>query len=98
MVFRRPRRSVKGVDYCHDPKVSPEWAEDGQRYPILPLAYSPKMEGRQSNRVMKHIYLIRHDAKQNMHRFYQMIVAVGLLGGWWLIQEWGQVGSPSVRF
>lgn len=44
---------------------------------------------------MKHIYLIRHDAKKNMHRFYQMIVAPGLLGEWSLIREWGRVGSPG---
>jgi predicted DNA-binding WGR domain protein len=45
--------------------------------------------------MMKHIYLIRHDAEKNMHRFYQMIVAPGLLGEWSLIREWGRVGSPG---
>ena len=27
---------------------------------------------------MNHIYLERHDARQNMHRFYQLFVTPGL--------------------
>jgi predicted DNA-binding WGR domain protein len=37
---------------------------------------------------MNRIYLVRHDAAKNMHRFYQMFVAQGLLGEWSLIREW----------
>jgi predicted DNA-binding WGR domain protein len=44
---------------------------------------------------MNHIYLVRHDAAKNMHRFYQMFVAQGILGEWSLIREWGRVGSPG---
>jgi predicted DNA-binding WGR domain protein len=44
---------------------------------------------------MNRIYLVRHDADKNMHRFYQMFLAQGLLGEWSLIREWGRVGSPG---
>jgi len=44
---------------------------------------------------MNRIYLVRHDQAKNMHRFYQMFVAQGLLGEWSLIREWGRVGSPG---
>ena len=44
---------------------------------------------------MNRIYLVRHDATKNMHRFYQMFLAQGLLGEWSLIREWGRVGSPG---
>ena len=44
---------------------------------------------------MNRIYLVRHDAAKNMHRFYQLFVAQGLLGEWSLIREWGRVGSPG---
>ena len=44
---------------------------------------------------MNRIYLVRHDAAKNMHRFYQLSVAQGLLGEWSLIREWGRVGSPG---
>ena len=44
---------------------------------------------------MDRIYLVRHDAAKNMHRFYQMFVTPGLLGEWSLIREWGRVGSPG---
>ena len=44
---------------------------------------------------MNRIYLVRHDAAKNMHRFYQMFLAQGLLGEWSLIREWGRVGSPG---
>ena len=44
---------------------------------------------------MNRIYLVRHDAAKNMHRFYQMFVAQGILGEWSLIREWGRVGSPG---
>lgn len=44
---------------------------------------------------MNHIYLERHDAKQNMHRFYQLFVMQGLFDDWSLIKEWGRVGSPG---
>ena len=44
---------------------------------------------------MNRIYLVRHDAAINMHRFYQMFLAQGLLGEWSLIREWGRVGSPG---
>jgi predicted DNA-binding WGR domain protein len=44
---------------------------------------------------MNHIYLERHDAKQNMHRFYQLFVMPGLFDDWSLVKEWGRVGSPG---
>jgi predicted DNA-binding WGR domain protein len=44
---------------------------------------------------MNHIYLERHDAKQNMHRFYQLLVMPGLFDDWSLVKEWGRVGSPG---
>lgn len=44
---------------------------------------------------MKHIYLVRHDADKNMHRFYQMFVVPGLLDDWSLVREWGRAGSPG---
>jgi predicted DNA-binding WGR domain protein len=44
---------------------------------------------------MTRIYLIHHEPDKNMHRFYQMFVAQGLLGEWSLIREWGRVGSPG---
>ena len=44
---------------------------------------------------MNHIYMERHDAKQNMHRFYQMFLTPGLFDDWSLIKEWGRVGSPG---
>ena len=44
---------------------------------------------------MNRIYLVRHDEAKNMHRFYQMFLAQGLLGEWSLIREWGKVGSPG---
>ena len=44
---------------------------------------------------MNRIYFVRHDAAKNMHRFYQMYLAQGLLGEWSLIREWGRVGSPG---
>ena len=44
---------------------------------------------------MNRIYLVRHDAAKNMHRFYQMFLAQGLLGEWSLIRECGRVGSPG---
>ena len=44
---------------------------------------------------MNRIYLVRHDAAKNMHRFYQMFLVQGLLGEWSLIREWGRVGSPG---
>ena len=45
--------------------------------------------------VLKHAYLQRHDAHQNLHRFYQLWVTPGLFGDWSLVREWGQVGSPG---
>lgn len=44
---------------------------------------------------MPRIYLTRHHATQNMHRFYQMQVAPGIFGDWSLIREWGRIGSPG---
>ena len=44
---------------------------------------------------MNRIYLVLHDAAKNMHRFYQMFLAQGLLDEWSLIREWGRVGSPG---
>jgi len=44
---------------------------------------------------MKHIYLARHDAEKNMHRFYQMFVVPGLLDDWSLVREWGRAGDSS---
>jgi predicted DNA-binding WGR domain protein len=44
---------------------------------------------------MNHLYLERHDNKDNMHRFYQMFVTPGLFEDWSLIKEWGRVGSPG---
>ena len=44
---------------------------------------------------MNRIYLERHDPDKNMHRFYQMFLAQGILGEWSLIREWGRVGSPG---
>lgn len=44
---------------------------------------------------MNHLYMERHDAENNMHRFYQMFVTPGLFDDWSLIKEWGRVGSPG---
>jgi predicted DNA-binding WGR domain protein len=44
---------------------------------------------------MNHLYMERHDDKDNMHRFYQMFVTPGLFDDWSLIKEWGRVGSPG---
>ncbi len=44
---------------------------------------------------MNHVYLERHDDKDNLHRFYQMFVTPGLFDDWSLIKEWGRVGSPG---
>ncbi len=44
---------------------------------------------------MNHLYMERHDEKDNMHRFYQMFVTPGLFDNWSLIKEWGRVGSPG---
>lgn len=44
---------------------------------------------------MNSIYMERHDAKNNMHRFYQMLVTPGLFDDWSLVKEWGRVGSPG---
>lgn len=44
---------------------------------------------------MKPIYLERHDAAKNMHRFYQMYVSPGIFGDWSLVREWGRAGSPG---
>ena len=44
---------------------------------------------------MYHIYLERHDATKNLHRFYQMFVTPGLLGDWSLVREWGRVGCSG---
>lgn len=44
---------------------------------------------------MNHIYLERHDAEKNMHRFYNLFVIPGVFGDWSLIKEWGRVGSPG---
>jgi predicted DNA-binding WGR domain protein len=45
--------------------------------------------------MMNRIYLVRHDAAKNMHRFYQLYVAPGVFGDWSLVREWGRVGSPG---
>ncbi|MDD5319503.1 MAG: WGR domain-containing protein [Methylococcales bacterium] len=42
---------------------------------------------------MNRIYLVRHDAAKNMHRFYQMYVTPGIFDDWSLVREWGRVGS-----
>lgn len=44
---------------------------------------------------MNHVYLERHNDKDNLHRFYQMFVTPGLFDDWSLIKEWGRVGSPG---
>ena len=44
---------------------------------------------------MQRIYLERHDAAKNKHRFYQMYVTPGIFGDWSLVREWGRVGSPG---
>jgi len=44
---------------------------------------------------MNIVYLQRHDTAKNMHRFYQMHISPGIFGDWWLIREWGRVGSPG---
>lgn len=44
---------------------------------------------------MNSIYLVRHEADKNLHRFYQLWVLPGLLGEWALVREWGRVGSPG---
>ena len=44
---------------------------------------------------MNHIYLVRHDAKKNMHRFCQMFVVPDLLDDWSLVREWGRAGSTG---
>ena len=44
---------------------------------------------------MHSIYLERHDAEKNMHRFYQLHIAPGIFGDWSLVKEWGRVGSPG---
>lgn len=42
---------------------------------------------------MIHIYLERHDPDENLHRFYQMLVAPGVFGDW--SREWGRAGSSG---
>ena len=44
---------------------------------------------------MSPIYMERHDTKQNMHRFYQLLVTPGIFDDWSLVKEWGRVGSPG---
>lgn len=44
---------------------------------------------------MAHIYLQRHDAAHNVHRFYALWVLPGIFGEWALVREWGRVGSPG---
>jgi predicted DNA-binding WGR domain protein len=44
---------------------------------------------------MNHLYMERHDDKDNMHRFYQMFVTPGLFDDWSLVRKWGRVGSPG---
>lgn len=44
---------------------------------------------------MNRIYLVRHDATQNMHWFYQLLLTPTLLGEWLLIREWGKMGTPN---
>ncbi|MDD2738433.1 MAG: WGR domain-containing protein [Methylomonas lenta] len=39
---------------------------------------------------MNHVYLERHNDKDNLHRFYQMFVTPGLFDDWSLIKEWGR--------
>ena len=44
---------------------------------------------------MNHLYMERHDDKDNMHRFYQMFVTPGLFDDWSQVREWGRLGSPG---
>jgi len=44
---------------------------------------------------MSHIYLVRHEPDNNIHRFYQIFVTPGIFEEWSLIREWGRIGSPG---
>jgi predicted DNA-binding WGR domain protein len=39
--------------------------------------------------------LTRIDPPNNLHRFYRMEIAPGLLGGWALVREWGRIGQSG---
>ncbi|WP_313901405.1 WGR domain-containing protein [Methylomonas koyamae] len=41
------------------------------------------------------IYLERHDADSNIHRFYALTISPGIFSDWSLVREWGRVGSPG---
>ena len=41
------------------------------------------------------IYLEKHDEKQNLHRFYRLLVEADLFGKWVLTREWGRVGQSG---
>lgn len=40
----------------------------------------------------REIYLTRHQAGRNIHRFYYLSVQPDLFGGWSLWRRWGRVG------
>jgi predicted DNA-binding WGR domain protein len=40
-------------------------------------------------------YLERVDPTRGMARFYRLILAPMLFGGWALVREWGSIGSPG---
>jgi len=44
---------------------------------------------------MDMIYLERHDAAQNMARYYCLTVERNLFGEFSLVRTWGRIGKPS---
>lgn len=42
-----------------------------------------------------HAHLEKRDPTNNEYRFYALHVVPTLFGGWSLVREWGQIGSPG---
>lgn len=44
---------------------------------------------------MLSLWLHRQDPTRHMNRFYRLYVTADLLGGWFLIREWGRHGAAG---
>lgn len=44
---------------------------------------------------MNPLRLEKRTPEQNKHRFYRLLLAPTLFGGWALIREWGRIGQPG---
>lgn len=44
---------------------------------------------------MSEAYLVRHNALENMHRYYVMTISPGIFGDWSLVRQWGRIGHPG---